>query len=54
MLMCLPCRSFLGWTAASAVAVVVGMAAVAGLVVVGFTWLAEAALDLFHVFNAKA
>lgn len=35
-------------------AVVVGMAAIAGLVVVGFTWLAEEALELFRFFNAKA
>ncbi|AYM75530.1 chloride channel protein [Janthinobacterium agaricidamnosum] len=35
-------------------AVVVGMAAVAGLVVVGFTWLAETALDCFLFFNGKA
>ena len=35
-------------------AVVVGMAAIAGLVVVGFTWLAETALDCFLFFNGKA
>ncbi|WP_300754019.1 chloride channel protein [Janthinobacterium sp.] len=40
----------LWWTRA----VVIGMAAIAGLVVVGFTWLAEGALDLFLHFNAKA
>lgn len=34
-------------------AVVVGMAAIAGLVVVGFTWLAETALDLFLFSTAK-
>ncbi|MFM2085149.1 MAG: hypothetical protein RLZZ237_18 [Pseudomonadota bacterium] len=40
----------LWWTRA----VVIGMAAIAGLVVVGFTWLAEGALDVFLHFNAKA
>src|SRR5471032_3165175 len=40
----------LWWTRA----VVIGMAAIAGLVVVGFTWLAEGALNLFLHFNAKA